>query len=88
MASGHVNRTNRGRTHGRTDQYCTREKSPCQNGAVHTWPIGRFDSDGAAKFPCARRPWDDLDITKFKRMLELIDLNGVRYMRPATTGSP
>ena len=39
MASGHVNRTNRGRTHGRTDQYCTREKSPCQLGAVHTWPI-------------------------------------------------
>jgi hypothetical protein len=38
MASGHVNRTNRGRTHGRTDQYCTREKSPCQLGAVHTWP--------------------------------------------------
>ena len=39
MASGHVNRTNRGRTHGRTDQYCTREESPCQLGAVHTWPI-------------------------------------------------
>ena len=45
MASGHVNRTNRGRTHGRTDQYCTREESPCQLGAVHTWPI--------ATFPCA-----------------------------------
>ena len=40
MASGHVNRTNRGRTHGRTDQHCTREESPCQLGAVHTWPIG------------------------------------------------
>ena len=39
MASGHVNRTNRGRTHGRTDQYCTREESPCQLGAVHTWPL-------------------------------------------------
>ena len=36
MASGHVNRTNRGRTHGRTDQHCTREESPCQLGAVHT----------------------------------------------------
>jgi hypothetical protein len=39
MASGHVNRTNRGRAHGRTDQYCTREESPCQLGAVHTWPL-------------------------------------------------
>ena len=39
MASGHVNRINRGRTHGRTDQHCTREESPCQLGAVHTWPL-------------------------------------------------
>ena len=38
MASGHVNRI-KGRTHGRTDQCCTREESPCQLGAVHTWPI-------------------------------------------------
>jgi hypothetical protein len=29
----------RGRTHGRTDQYCIREESPCQLGAVHTWPF-------------------------------------------------
>ena len=34
MASGHVNRAHRGRTRGRTDQYCTREESPCQLGAV------------------------------------------------------
>ena len=27
----------KGRTHGRTDQCCKREKSPCQLGAVHTW---------------------------------------------------
>jgi hypothetical protein len=26
------------RTHGRTDQSCTREENPCQLGAVHTWP--------------------------------------------------
>jgi len=39
MASGHVNRANRGRTHGRTDQCCTRQESPCQLGAVHTWPL-------------------------------------------------
>jgi hypothetical protein len=39
MASGRVNRAHRGRTHGRTDQYCTREESPCQLGAVHTWPF-------------------------------------------------
>ena len=43
MASGHVNRTNRGRTHGRTDQHCTREESPCQLGAVHTWPFATND---------------------------------------------
>ena len=36
MASGHVNRAT-GRTHGRTDQCCIREESPCQLGAVHTW---------------------------------------------------
>jgi hypothetical protein len=39
MASGHVNRAIGGRTHGRTDQCCTRQESPCQLGAVHTWPI-------------------------------------------------
>ena len=39
MASGHVNRANRGRTHGRTDQCCRREEIPCQLGAVHTWPV-------------------------------------------------
>jgi hypothetical protein len=42
MASGHVNRAHRGRTHGRTDQYCRREEIPCQPGAVHTWPIADF----------------------------------------------
>jgi hypothetical protein len=36
MASGHVTAL-KGRTHGRTDQCCTREESPCQLGAVHTW---------------------------------------------------
>src|SRR6516164_8680584 len=29
----------KGRTHGRTDQCCKREKSPCQLGAVHTWGL-------------------------------------------------
>ena len=38
MASGQVNRANKGRTHGRTDQYCRRKENPCQLGAVHTWP--------------------------------------------------
>src|SRR5881296_1751788 len=28
-----------GRTHGCTDQCCTREENPCQLGAVHTWHI-------------------------------------------------
>ena len=41
MASGHMNRI-KGRTHGRTDQCCTREDSPCQLGAVHTWPVVSF----------------------------------------------
>jgi hypothetical protein len=37
MASGHVNRTNRPNTwlHRPSLQ---REESPCQLGAVHTWP--------------------------------------------------
>jgi hypothetical protein len=33
MASGHVTALT-GRTHGRTDQFCVREESPCQLGAV------------------------------------------------------
>ncbi len=32
----------KGRTHGCTDRCCTREESPCQLGAVHTWPISSF----------------------------------------------
>jgi hypothetical protein len=38
MASGHVNRTQRPNTwlHRPT---LRREDSPCQHGAVHTWPI-------------------------------------------------
>jgi hypothetical protein len=41
MASGHVNRINRPNTwlHRPTLQ---REDSPCQPGAVHTWPIASF----------------------------------------------
>jgi hypothetical protein len=42
MASGQVNRANKGRTHGRTDQCCIREENPCQLGAVHTWPLASF----------------------------------------------
>jgi hypothetical protein len=37
MASGHVTAL-KGRTHGRTDQCCTREESPCQLGAVQGRP--------------------------------------------------
>jgi hypothetical protein len=44
MASGHVNRTNRPNTwlHRPT---LRREDSPCQPGAVHTWPISSFRCD-------------------------------------------
>src|SRR5262245_12981957 len=31
------------RTHGCTDQGCKREKSSCQPGAVHTWPLADMD---------------------------------------------
>jgi hypothetical protein len=51
-APGQVNRTNRGRTHGRTDQYCTREKvlansepmvwtPPFQPVECRTWTAAR-----------------------------------------------
>jgi hypothetical protein len=33
-----------GRTHGRTDQSCIREESPCQLGAVHTWHLADIAS--------------------------------------------
>ena len=50
MASGHVNRI-KGRTHGCTDQCCTREENPCQLGAVHTWPKADMPSaDGRVRF--------------------------------------
>ena len=41
MASGHVNRTQRPNTwlHRPSPQ---REDSPCQLGAVHTWPFATF----------------------------------------------
>ena len=41
MASGHVNRTQRPNTwlHRPT---LRREDSPCQLGAVHTWPLSTF----------------------------------------------
>jgi hypothetical protein len=55
MASGHVNRFV-GRTHGRTDQCCTREESPCQLGAVHT---GQAEVDRAAEFAAS------VDVTGF-----------------------
>jgi hypothetical protein len=43
MASGHVNRTKRPNTWlHRPD--LRREDSPCQLGAVHTWPIPRNDA--------------------------------------------
>ena len=38
MASGHVNRINRPNTWLHRPS-CNREDSPCQLGAVHTWPI-------------------------------------------------
>ncbi len=53
MASGHVNRI-KGRTHGCTDQCCTREKSPCQLGAVHTWPDGHAIALGFGRTPISQ----------------------------------
>jgi hypothetical protein len=38
MASGHVNRTNRPNTWLHRPSL-RREDSPCQPGAVHTWPL-------------------------------------------------
>ena len=55
MASGHVNRANGGRTRGRTDQCCRRQESPCQLGAVHTWP-----NSAPAKSPPNVRFWEAL----------------------------
>jgi len=43
MASGHVNRTQRPNTwlHRPT---LRREDSPCQLGAVHTWPFATYEA--------------------------------------------
>jgi hypothetical protein len=51
MASGHMNRINRPNT-WLPDQCCTREESPCQLGAVHTWHLASFRQD--AEFGCYR----------------------------------
>ena len=41
MASGHVNRTQRPNTWLHRPSL-RREDSPCQPGAVHTWPLATF----------------------------------------------
>ena len=41
MASGHVNRVNRPNTWPQPTS-CTVKKTPCQQGAVHTWHIASF----------------------------------------------
>ena len=41
MASGHVNRTQRPNTWLHRPSL-RREDSPCQLGAVHTWPLASF----------------------------------------------
>src|ERR1700675_310025 len=48
-----------GRTHGRTDQCCKSEESPCQLGAVHTWHF----SDIAALAHVRFAPTLDVPIT-------------------------
>src|SRR5580692_1346698 len=46
MASGHVNRTQRPNTWLHRPSL-RREDSPCQLGAVHTWPIASFRGSAA-----------------------------------------
>src|ERR1700683_5238625 len=55
MASGHVNRTQRPNTWLHRP-ICTRKESPCQLGAVHTWP----------QAVTARRSGDNLKILRSK----------------------
>jgi hypothetical protein len=55
MASGHVNRIQR-RTHGCTDQGCTREESACQPGAVHTGPFTSFRCAAAIRPESEMKP--------------------------------
>jgi hypothetical protein len=54
MASGHVNRTKRPNTWlHRPD--LRREDSPCQPGAVHTWPIATLSFEMTTAFTPKRR---------------------------------
>jgi hypothetical protein len=39
MASGHVNRENKAEHMAAPHRNLQRDDSPCQFGAVHTWPI-------------------------------------------------
>jgi hypothetical protein len=40
MASGHVNRKNKAEHMAAPHRNLRRDDSPCQFGAVHTWPFG------------------------------------------------
>src|SRR5262245_12294798 len=50
MASGHVNRTNRPNTWLHRPSL-RREDSPCQPGAVHTWPIATLPQEFMSAMP-------------------------------------
>jgi hypothetical protein len=50
MASGHVNRIKRPNTWLHRPNL-RREDSPCQPGAVHTWPIATFPKEFMSGMP-------------------------------------
>ena len=68
MASGHVNRTQRPNTWLHRPSL-RREDSPCQLGAVHTWPIASFRCHVAVRVAC-RSEADMIRRTKSVRSVE------------------
>jgi hypothetical protein len=73
MASGHVNRTQRPNTWLHRPSL-RREDSPCQLGAVHTWPKA---ADRVFTTDCRFR--GEADIDRFWRALDMLRLTHNRH---------
>ncbi len=73
MASGHVNRTQRPNT-WLLRPSLQREDSPCQLGAVHTWPL----ADGVAMTERGNAPIAIHKLTSTSRRVRVIFTAGMR----------
>jgi hypothetical protein len=62
MASGHVNRENKAEHMAAPHRNLQRDDSPCQFGAVHTWPCSRMGRRGIPQQPRPEAPCVEIEI--------------------------